>query len=301
MIIIEGADATGKSTLAKQFADAGYTHVHSGPPSKDPFIEYFEKARNAPAQVVFDRFHIGERVYGPIFRNNDRLNSARQRMLERYLLSQRAVLVHAHLSVMDGERNFVKMKASRDEMIANVTQYHDVRELFWRVVHGDILGATHHGTHLPVVEYNFLKHPFDYVCDAIRRVMPPPNGGPGIGMFKPGVTLLVGDQVNVNANEQFNVPFVGLGGCSEWLAEKLDEARISEKSLYWINAHEQTGEVTDARFVDQLQPKRIIALGNNAYNWCEFHGFNSECVKVPHPSFWRRFRTNQPYALTELL
>jgi len=73
-VIVEGADGTGKTTLAEQLTerfDAEYEHV--GPPRTDmsPFAEHIEYAfviAQEYGQVVFDRFHLGTFAYGPIFR-----------------------------------------------------------------------------------------------------------------------------------------------------------------------------------------------------------------------------------------
>lgn len=73
-ILVEGADGTGKTTLAQQLADAfGAEYEHVGPPRTDmtPFAEHVEYAfvlAREYGQVVFDRFHLGTFAYGPIFR-----------------------------------------------------------------------------------------------------------------------------------------------------------------------------------------------------------------------------------------
>jgi thymidylate kinase len=93
LIILEGADCTGKSTLAgllvKAANDRGMTTrlLHAGPPPEhDPIDEHWpgrelwrseyvaplEKLRplvdSPTALVVCDRWHLGERIYGPMLR-----------------------------------------------------------------------------------------------------------------------------------------------------------------------------------------------------------------------------------------
>ena len=73
-ILVEGADGTGKTTLADQLALAfGAEYEHVGPPRHDmtPFAEHTGYAFvlvEEYGRVVFDRFHLGTFAYGPIFR-----------------------------------------------------------------------------------------------------------------------------------------------------------------------------------------------------------------------------------------
>lgn len=73
-VIVEGADGSGKTTLAERIAEEyAVEYEHVGPPREDmtPFAEHvgyaFELA-DEYGRVVFDRFHLGCFCYGPIFR-----------------------------------------------------------------------------------------------------------------------------------------------------------------------------------------------------------------------------------------
>lgn len=100
LIIIEGCDATGKTTLAKRIAELqpDTTIVHCGPPTIDAYTEYASHTSqyipNLGASVVFDRFHIGELVYGPIYRGKSSLTQSQQVKLEAALNERGALLVH---------------------------------------------------------------------------------------------------------------------------------------------------------------------------------------------------------------
>lgn len=71
MIILEGTDGVGKSTVAKRLAAAGYVSVHAGPPTgTDWFDEYVAPvvdARDAGVNLVMDRWHVGEMVWPRYF------------------------------------------------------------------------------------------------------------------------------------------------------------------------------------------------------------------------------------------
>ncbi|KKK93931.1 hypothetical protein LCGC14_2687940, partial [marine sediment metagenome] len=94
IIILEGPDGGGKTELADHFIKAGYAYHHEGPPPRrrgwDALAHYgglLERARRSRRDVVFDRFHLGETIYGPLTRGEDRLGIAGLKLMNR--------LVHA--------------------------------------------------------------------------------------------------------------------------------------------------------------------------------------------------------------
>lgn len=84
-VIIEGIDHIGKSTLISNIMKNEFRlNFHSSKPYQlkelnNSFIEYQKKyfssmvdiANNTSDRIVFDRFHLGEMVYSPLYRNND--------------------------------------------------------------------------------------------------------------------------------------------------------------------------------------------------------------------------------------
>lgn len=131
-----------------------------------------------------------------------------------------------------------------------------------------------------------------------------PNCGPGAGAYRPGVaTLLVGERPNVARTGELKhrlplVTFAG-NGCAIWLAQQLENAGVPESALYWINAYDAVGVPTDASFLDDLAPLRVIAMGKLAERWCSDHVAKFETV--PHPQYWKRFHSNQRYPLLDYL
>ena len=60
IIVVEGADKTGKTTLAKDLADhLGWEYKHFGPPGPDPALDYVTFLRDLKTPVVCDRFFLG--------------------------------------------------------------------------------------------------------------------------------------------------------------------------------------------------------------------------------------------------
>lgn len=81
-IIVEGIDRLGKSTFINNILKSYGAHpiIHCSAPPKgiaDPAKyqeEYFTKCfkmLNQPIDVIFDRCHLGEYIYGPLYRKTD--------------------------------------------------------------------------------------------------------------------------------------------------------------------------------------------------------------------------------------
>lgn len=129
------------------------------------------------------------------------------------------------------------------------------------------------------------------------------NGGPGAGAYRPGSTLLVGERPGVARTGQLKhrLPFVSFdgAGCAPWLAEQLEVAGVPEVDLYWINAYDALSVPTDASFLADLRPARVVALGREAERWCKTYSVPHH--SVPHPMYWMRFHHRERYPLLDVL
>lgn len=101
LIVLEGADGTGKTTLAERFAarlpDCHY--LHRGVPERHPLEEYesdLDWYVPGSHNVVCDRWHLGEIVYGLMYRGHSVLggNVGPGRFhVDAYLRSRGAILL----------------------------------------------------------------------------------------------------------------------------------------------------------------------------------------------------------------
>lgn len=294
VVVIEGPDGAGKTTLAREAQHLEY--IHFGPPPKwknGAWLQYFDLLKDLwenprPDGVVIDRFIYGELIYGPILRGGTDLTWAHVRMLERVLMglsAQLVVCIPPWQIVWDNwQKNLAdELIQDEDQMFQVYTFYQDLLKDKNRMIPRSLFDYTDHSASMSTP-------------DTERKVWFR-NEGPGIGLFAPGNILMVGEEVNTRTGLD-GWPFVALGGSSLWLAQLMEEANIPEHGLYWVNAT-TNGSPTHARFTDILAPERIIAMGARAQIWCKTNGLL--CEPVEHPQYHKRFRHNEPYPLIELL
>lgn len=296
VIILEGPDGGGKSTLAGQLAAAfeknGPVHVvHHGPypgMSGEDLMGFYLASMALAAEnrtVIMDRSWISEPIYGKVYRNAEsRLKTWQVRMLERVALGYNGVVVKclppggACLSNY-AARKGVEMLDNEDQLAQVYMEYAAMQST------------------LAVLDFDYTQqHCYGQLLNDLGRCHDL-NKGPGIGMFSPWSVVLLGDTVNPNeAVKGFDrdLPFVTIGasGCSYWLTEQLEEFGIREDQLYWANVTRSDGAPLSYHWLLDLKPKAVIAMGHRAARWCNSFGIDFESTN--HPQFIKRFLSSKP-------
>lgn len=303
IVILEGPDGAGKTTLSETLREhlqkSKMTHVVKHGPYNNISPEelcriYFRSMSHALTyndHVILDRCWLSEPIYGNVYRDGkNRIDVPRRRMLERTALARGAVVVHCQ---PDFEVCLKAFSARLDdEYLDTVKQLKQVYEEY------DSLGQ---GTSLPVVHYDFTRDKIEDLYDQLQEKTID-NKAAGGGAFIPGNILMLcdkGPRTNVRASAAV-VPFINFldnDGPSRMLAETLEKEHIPESKLYWINTQTYQGTPTDAKFIKELQPSKIFALGNNAYTWALNN--NVQAVKLPPPLYHMQNYPNQPYTIME--
>lgn len=103
IIVLEGPDFAGKSTLAARLqTNAAVAIRTNGPPPAGDLAQHYAdqiaQARRSLSSTVFDRLHVGELIYGPEFRGTSRLTDEDLRALETMLDEAGAIRVHVDAS-----------------------------------------------------------------------------------------------------------------------------------------------------------------------------------------------------------
>lgn len=94
-------------------------------------------------------------------------------------------------------------------------------------------------------------------------------------------------------------PFLEVAGSSGWLNSQLNDTHAREDRLFWVNALNLDDSENNPDIINQLKPKQIVCLGKIAEQWAKKNGW--EFVAFPHPQYWKRFKSKQPYPLIDFL
>lgn len=143
IVVLEGPDLAGKTTVAERAVKRyGGTVIANGPPPPhgslvQHYLQQIEDARDrGPALTVFDRLHVGELIYGPLFRSTSRLSTQDVSSIEHALEDADATKLH-----IDAEDSILLSRLQHrgdpliergDQLLSIASQY---RLLFAEVPH----------------------------------------------------------------------------------------------------------------------------------------------------------------------
>jgi hypothetical protein len=282
MIVIEGPDGAGKTTLAKQLAaDLKLEYHHEGPPPKnisplDHYGRVLEDFRRNKTDVVIDRFAYGERVYGPILRGKDNLGHVGWKLVLRLMRACSVVPIYC---LPEFGECYTNWSSGRPELIKNAEQFKRTYDL-WQ----------HHiKTEMPyrAALYDYTKWSYPELLHYVRRRLIGDNAhtypvgviGSPLAKF-----LFVGD-VGSNPRAHVDLPFWSDRGSSEYLNDALTVAGFHENDIALVNSRRHDGRTQEIPI--DFGWWQIIALGRNASR--ELAKSNIPHKTVPHPQYWKRF------------
>lgn len=287
-IIVEGPDCAGKSTfidkISRELAASAVSHKRTacGPPKpadRDVFEEYEHRVdilQQGVQVVVSDRWHWGETIYGPLFRNKSRLDTAGWRHVELSLLSQNAIVVYLH----ETSTVLLERLLTRGDELVHAEHLCDIEAGYhWCL----------RNTALPVIS---LRSPdtrdATRVVDIAMRVYNAPAAWLArlhpsyIGSSKPKVLLFGERRGGKPPHNGDRFAFTPRGGASgQFLLEAISERLWSHIGV--ANAVEE-----DCRLLWQrLGSPPVVALGHSAA--LELRKASVPHAAVPHPQYVRRF------------
>lgn len=290
LIIFEGPDGSGKTTLARDYAAAiGARYVHFSNMLglnrglARVYVEGMLPALLGYQDVVFDRSWLSEVPYGKAFRGGaDRLGDVTRRMLERLALKCGAVVVMCRPPFDVCAGTFTNRPEV--EYLKSVEQLRSVYDSY---------GSE--PTDLPICYWDYtttldLKPSFvmEKLHSAMRYICvdPHPLHTMSAGNWDAPV-ILVGERF-ANHREQdpfYQWPFASFNydGCSQWLTKQLLDAGIGEESLLWFNADQPIPSFSCQR--------TVIALGNAADEMLTSRGVKH--LHTTHPSNHKRFHSSE--------
>lgn len=281
MIILEGADLAGKSTLANQLQTLGYTIVKcSQPEPGKAYQEYVEKILTSDYLTVFDRHFLGELVYGPIKRGTCQLTDEMVMNIIRLLQARNAKLIYCKAPL-----DFIKQKfKERGEDYVTIKEIKLLREEYERQL-------PFIEKHL-VVERHSVQQPFAHLTDLLNHheSVIPENvvmRTRYVGSLKPSV-VFVGLENNLKNSESDKtaLPF-DFGKSSVTLKKAIELSGVINYGITNLRTSWNRKYDNDCKkALTILNPSVIVCLGDEVYNELKS---DKRCKKVQHPSYVARF------------
>jgi cytidylate kinase len=279
LIIIEGVDGSGKSTLAQRLHDELSKHLptqllHRGPLKRDPLEEYeLDLDTYRPfggTHVVCDRWHLGEDVYGPMYRGESALTLPVRRHVELFQQSRGAIVVFMTQSL---DVLIDRVGARGDDMVATA-ELGELAEAYFPVVARSVLPTFQISGFEDDTIDNLLGTAIRY--EKHSQLLPsfPTYVGPASPSF-----LLLGER---RKHEGYSSAFVPENSTSgHYLLQHVPNDMYMSMGL--ANAEEEN--VRDIWHA--LDHPMVVALGKSAARECLHKDI--PFGTVPHPQYVRRF------------
>ena len=319
IIVIDGPDAVGKTTLGQHFVDhygAKMLHQTYHPDWNifDYHTEALVKALYIADRklVILDRLWLSEAIYGSVYRGGSKWPH-QGRMVDRVLMKHGALnivatgdpeVVRARHAVMKGKRS--ERFDSQMDVIARAFN------TFWKgasVVDGrrtsyadDITALGGANTRQDYLRYDIGAEGKDIAgfaktaiarLELLREWQPTDalsfNFHNFAGRLPGSKFVFVGDQPNPKY-EKLDWPFYDYGNCSLYLAAALHRLNFDERLAVWLNINVPGGTAT---LLDIAGERMIVALGYKAA-WA-LSKLDIPHTRVDHPQFARRFKFRFPY------
>tara|TARA_Y100001963_G_C6757576_1_gene437724 strand:+ start:767 stop:1777 length:1011 start_codon:yes stop_codon:yes gene_type:complete len=316
IIVLDGPDAVGKTTLAeaflKKYPDTKYLHLIYR--WKDKIFDYHTAAMKLAGKwamthnVIIDRWWPTEACYASVYRNTSAW-PLQGRFHERVALKYGAVYV---LCLPDEKTisRHERLKKERDEMYDNID---DLCKLYHKLYYGDkkhidkgnyidqlILSGGLEDTsyYIPYTidrwgaHLNTFTEMVMHVASKMREMQwldaLTPSEQNILGHRQFAKYLLVGDQVNPKYKNIF-WPFFEYGNSSLYLTEAMHKMWLKERDFIWTNSRDHTGK-PDVKFIRAAKEEKIkvIALGTKALGVMNEFGINPDAC-LHHPQWYKRF------------
>lgn len=319
IVVLDGPDGTGKTTLAKRLLELRPgKYLHQGYKFKDNIFLYHTGALRLATLwsndnlVILDRLWLSECLYARAFRGGTPWPHE-GRFIERVLLKHAAMTVVC----LPNENHVVEFDRLKSKRREEFTETLTVDKLFSDTYGGrhvrlarDYAEETMDNGGLnawpDVLSYKigdnldkFCAKVFDKLDELLFSQFQPaldPRetnilGHAGLAKF-----LFVGDVSNSKYKNP-GWPFYEYGNCSLHLTKTLSKLNFDEHLGLWVNINELNG----INLVDLLLKKYDlvpIVFGNYARD--TFKNLNKDYHLVSHPQFARRFHANDNYYVDQL-
>lgn len=303
IIVIDGPDACGKTTLAETIKERceakgiKYNYIHASYRWPKKMFMYHEAILRRAIKlsqdgiVVIDRLHLSELVYSQVYRNGSKW-PLQHRYFDRLLQKHGALTI-----ICTGEADQVltwhaEAKGQRHEMYDSGLD--SVASKFI-----DLFNQRR--SRLDVWLYNRADYPdvysrrvfADRCIDRINRLrsgqIPAALSDRVynfLGSAETAKYLFVGDELNNKGRHQI-WPFWEYCYSSLYLTKALDAIRFDESEAVWMNYNFDGPDISIYDIIEYNPNLKVISLGFKQGRQIEKQGI--DCALVAHPSFSMRF------------
>lgn len=289
LILVEGCDGVGKTTFVEQLVLAlqhrgdEVATIHRGPLRRHPLLEYEgdldDYAPGAGRSIVCDRWHLGEMVYGPLWRGGSKITPAMWRHIEMYLNSRGAVLVLLTHSVATIQERLI----SRGERLLDLRDVPVVMRSYLDVYGKSVVA---HRTMLRDPVADSVEHVVDVAARAEHRATHVAKFTTYIGNSYPGA-LILGERRGPHPEQSVQraafAPYSATSG--EYLLDSMARA-MPPKAFEMIGIANALEEPVEELW-QQIGRPPVVTLGREAHKATAAAGVPHG--EMPHPQFIRRF------------
>lgn len=317
IIILEGGDSSGKTTLAeafkKKYPNSHYLH---GVPFADCFTEHLKMLKEAirlsrQKLVIVDRHWISEQVYGPVVRGRSQYDLAGR-------CFDRMWRTHAAVYVMCVPKDMLKQHArwksdrvtgrpeycTAEQALKVMSRYHALmhksgcapdEEIYVNLLTCNGQFSSRDGVHLYDMHVDDTERAVDDVSRAVfqrrqRQITPVLDGRmPNFVGYRPTLaTLFVGEELSPRAPAPWPFFWDDSNSAATYLNKAIQHLHLNEASLGFTNAKAAASSGSLSAVLSQLpRGLKIIALGRKAEK--ALNTIGREHSHIEHPQWVRRF------------
>lgn len=309
VIVLEGPDCAGKSTLAEFLhLQWGAKVMHQSYKFKDRMHQYHTAVlervlkEREKQPVIVDRWWPSEAIYADAFRGGTKWPMM-GRMLDRVAIQHGFIYVSC-LPASDPQRHLAMFNERAEAGGELFTTMGEVANMYrlWDDRMRRRLDTAHYDMFTDGQDLSGFAQRLEDLHVTLMDQTPgwwrrcPTRQWSGQGQ-SPDV-LIVGEKSNPKGRH-LAWPFFEHANSSLWLTQLLANIGLKEERLAWVNAIDSRDWVDTlllSRIVDEIGPRTIVALGTKAR--MALNTIDAEHWHLPHPAYVRRFRDAAEYVQT---